>query len=65
MSKDLEEFDIPVDLKIIQSKSKFSFHNLVKRKAKEHAFFTYLEKKATHSKLDGLFYSELKLQDYL
>ena len=65
VSKDLEDFDIPVDLTFIQSKSKFSFHNLVKRKAKEHAFFTYLEKKATHSKLDGLFYSDLKLQDYL
>ena len=29
------------------------------------ALFIFLEKKAAHSKLDGLFYSDLTMQEYL
>ena len=62
---DLSDFDIPINLDYIKGKSIFSFKSLVKRKAKEFAFFSYLEKKDTHSKLDNIFYRELKIQNYL
>ena len=62
---DLEEFEIPVDIEFIRSKSALSFKNLVEKKAKEVAFVKYLKQKALHSKLSNLFYSSLKLQDYL
>ena len=37
----------------------------MKKKAKEFALYEFLEKKASHSKLDGLFYSDLAMQEYL
>ena len=37
----------------------------MKKKAKQFALFIFLEKKAAHSKLDGLFYSDLTMQEYL
>ena len=63
--QDLEDFSISEDLDWIKSQSKYSFKTLVKRKAKEFAFFTYLEKKASHTKLDNLFNSDLAMQEYL
>ena len=45
--------------------SKCTFKHLVKRKAKEYAFISYLERKDKHSKLENLFYSDLKMQNYL
>ena len=45
---DLSDFDIPIDLDYIKSKSVFSFKTLVKRKAKEFAFFSYLQMKDIH-----------------
>ena len=62
---DLEDFDIPVDLDFIRSKSEYSFKNLVKKKAKEYAFHKFMVKKMKHSKLDDLFYSKLEMQKYL
>ena len=62
---DLKDFDLPIDLDWIKEKSTYSFNALVKRKSIEYAFFSYLEKKELHSKLDNLFYRGLKLQNYL
>ena len=45
--------------------SKISFKNTVKKRAKEFAFFVFLEKKQKHSKLDNLFYRDLNIQHYL
>ena len=36
----------------------------MKTKAAEFAFFSYLERKETHSKMENLFYTELKMQNY-
>ena len=62
---DLMDFGIPVDLDFIKSKSKLSFKNLVKLKSKEHCLMKLLEETEKHSKMQNLFYIELKMQDYL
>ena len=61
---DLIDFDLPNDLGLIKVKSTYSFNAQVKRKSIEYVFYCYLEKKEIHSKLDNLFYRELKLQNY-
>ena len=60
---DLADFGLPADLEYIKEKSKSKFAKLVKIKAKEFTFFSYLERNL--SKLENLFYKELKLQKYL
>ena len=45
---DLKEFEIPIDLDFISSKSKESFKKLVKTRAKELALKKLLESKAKH-----------------
>ena len=62
---DLEDFEIPADLEFIRSKSVFSFKNLVKKKSKDYAWKKFMRKKLTHSKMDDLWYSDLKIQAYL
>ena len=62
---DLDDFEIPVDLNFIKSKSEFSFKNMVKVKAKEYCFMKMMEKKIGHSKMDDVFYTSLKIQKYL
>ena len=62
---DLTDFEIPVDLEFIKSKSKSSFKTMVKMKAKEYSFFKNMENKLNHSKMEDIFYSELKMQNYL
>ena len=62
---DLDDFDIPVDLNFIKSKSEYSFKNMVKVKAKEYCFMKMMEKKIGHSKMDDVFYTSLKIQNYL
>ena len=61
---DLDEFGLPCDFSYYKSKSKNSFKSLVKIKAKEVALRQLKEKQELHSKMNGLYYSELKLQDY-
>ena len=61
---DLVDFSFQVDLEKFKEKSKNSFKNQVKIKAREFSFFSYLERKEKHTKLDDLFYKELKLQEY-
>ena len=60
---DLEDFGI--DFEVMKTKSKKAFLKFVKRKAKEYALDKYLTKKEPHSKMKGLFYSEVKIQSYL
>ena len=62
---DLSDFGIPVDLDFIKSKTKFGFKNLVKIKSKEYAWKKFMSVKIDHSKMDNLWYSDLKMQDYL
>ena len=61
---DLEDFNIPIKLEEIKKKSKESFKNEVKRKAKEYSMKLLLLKKAKHSKMDNLEYEDLHIQDY-
>ena len=62
---DLNDFGMEIDFEFIKSKSTEVFHKLVKRKAYEYAFFTFMEKKEAHSKLDNLVYYQLSTQEYL
>ena len=61
----LTDFGISQDLEEIKLKSTYSFKKLVQVKSKEYALYKYLGKKEKHSKLENLFYPELKMQDYL
>ena len=65
VKSDLEDFKITIDLEYIKSKSSLSFKNLVKVKAKEFAFNKFMESKNNHSKMNNLWYNELKTQNYL
>ena len=62
---DMEDFGLPLDLEKIAKKSVNSFKTELKKRAKEYAFFSFLEAKEEHSKLENLFYRDLKLQSYL
>ena len=63
--EDLRDFEIPIDLEFIKSKGPYAFKNFVKSKSKEYAWKKFMRLKIGHSKLDDLWYAELKLQDYL
>ena len=58
--KDLEDFGIPEDLDFIKSKSKDSFKKLVKIKAADYALHELNRMKASHSKMDNIFYTKLQ-----
>ena len=61
---DLKDFEIPINFDEIKSKSKEAFKRKVKIKAKEYALKILTEKQASHSKMEPLHYSELKMQKY-
>ena len=63
--KDLDDFGIKQDLNQIISKSKYSFKENVKIKAREFAFYSLMERKESHSKVRNIFYNGLKMQNYL
>ena len=65
VKSDLNDFGLSLDLDILKNISINSFKSQVKKKAKEYAFYTFLEKQQSHSKLDNLSYSGLRLQKYL
>ena len=65
VKKDLEEFQFSKDLETLKKISISQFKTQVKKKAKEVAFFSFLEKKVNHSKLENIFYSGLRMQKYL
>ena len=62
---DLADFGITENLEQIRNQSKNKFKRIVKLKAKEFAFYNFLERKESHTKMANLFYTELKLQEYL
>ena len=62
---DLEDFQNGKNLDWIKSKSKNSFKRLVKKRAKEYALKLFNVQKSSHSKLDNLYYDELKMQNHL
>ena len=62
---DLADFGICPNLDLIRSKSKTTFKNIVKTKAKEYALKKLTEKQDTHSKMENIYYTELKMQNYL
>ena len=61
----MKDFGISDNLEEIKKISEYSFKRKVKIKAKEFALNYLLDKKMTHSKMDELMYTELKLQNYL
>ena len=65
VKKDLADFQIPEELDYLKSISVYSFKTLVKKKAKELAFYKFMSKKTTMSKLSNLFYTDLEIQSYL
>jgi hypothetical protein len=67
VKNNLTELGLPTNMDVIKRMSKNSFSNLVKKHAKEFEFRRFLVIKETKakSKMKNLFYSELKLQDYL
>ena len=60
----LEEFGLKADFGFLKSKSKTSFKNILKKKAKECAYKELTEKQAKHSKMENLQYTELAIQNY-
>ena len=60
----MEEFGIPCDLDQIRSMTTEKFKSIVKIKANEYALRILQELQGSHSKMSGLYYSELKLQNY-
>ena len=62
---DLEEFGIPADLDFLKSRSKLASKNMVRIKAKEFAWKKFMRARIGHSKMENLWYSELKIQKYL
>ena len=65
VKKDLADFEMSTDLDVIRTMSTHRFKKIVRIKAKEFAFYTFLEQQASHSKLDNIVYTDLKLQEYL
>ena len=65
VQEDLADFQIPCSFETIAIKSKEAFKNLVKTRAKELALKQLVSKQERHSKMENLYYSELKLQTYL
>ena len=63
--KNLIELGLPTDLDLKKKLSKNAFKKLVKKHAKNYELRRLLKIKENKSKLKNLFYSELKLQDYL
>ena len=62
---DLKDFNIPVSLEFVKSKSKYTFKKLVKQQMKKYEFRRLLTEKELKSKMENLSYSEFKRQEYL
>ena len=62
---DLKDLNLPISLKFIKSKSKFSFKRMVKENMKNYEFKKLMDEKSSKSKMKSLYYTELKMQDYL
>ena len=64
-TQDLEDFKINNNFEWIKSQSKNKFRRLVKKQAREYALNLFSNMKSKHSKLDSLFYKDLKIQNHL
>ena len=62
---DLEEFGISDDLDLVKGTSEYKFKKMVRKKAREVALENLTEVKSKHSKMDNVFYVDLKMQEYL
>ena len=64
---DLIDFQIPVDLEFLKTKSSNAFKNFVKVKVRKYEYERLMEIKTVKckSKMKNLYYSELKIQEYL
>jgi hypothetical protein len=63
--QDLEDFNLPNQLDYFEGKSKDSFKAAINTKTKENVFDKFNDIKMSHSKMEKLFYYEMKLQEYL
>ena len=64
IQEDLEDFKIPCSFDLIEKKSKEAFKKMVKTRAKEYALELLLKKQESHSKMENLSYTDIKIQDY-
>ena len=62
---DFKDFDISLDFDMLKSKSKDTFKRLVKKKADEYELLRLTQKQEKHSKMENLYYTEMKLQRYM
>ena len=65
VQKDLEELGLNFELSQIKAFKKEKFADIVKKACKASAFKELMSKKQSHSKLDGLNYTELSMKEYL
>ena len=65
VKQDLIDFGLPTDVEIIGRKSKLSWKNVVRKKAKEFELKELLYENATKSKTKDLKYVKLEMQEYL
>ena len=65
VSADLKELRIMEDLEYLQGISEEKFKKMVKLSVCDHALDQLNEEKFSHSKMDNLVYTELKIQNYL
>ena len=65
VKQDLEDIGIKLSLEEMKGKSEWSFRGLLRIKTKEYVFSYLLNLKQKHSKMDNLYYCELKNQNYL
>ena len=65
VKEDLSDFGIPCSFDYIERKSKETFKQIVKIKAKEYALRLLRRKQDTHSKMENLYYSDIQMQNYL
>ena len=65
MNEDLKELNICLDFETIAAKSKESFKQYVKEKARDYSFTILRDKKQTSSKLKNFGYLELETRKYL
>ena len=63
--QDLEDFNLPNQLDYFEGKSKDSFKAAINRKTKDYVLDKFNDIKMSHSKMENLFYYEMKLQEYL
>ena len=65
VKQDLQDFNIQCDFPYIKSKSGEAFKRIVKSKAHEYSLNELTKNQQKHSKMEGLYYTEVKPQKYL